>query len=658
MLAVPYSRVSSTEQAFGGVGLARQQASPQAYCEARGWTLWEGHGYADQGISAFGGQNIHSGALGRFLADLKAGQFGGGPVALLIEDVDRFSRAFPLEVLPVLIEDLLNAGVTVSVISRNKDYSRESMRSGQIDLIELLLCLGASHEFSQKLSRRLEHVHEVKRQRVRRGEAVDPGMAPSWLELGPDGQWAFTPYAEVVRRVLKMAEATGFTSIARKLNAEGVPCPGQAMKERWKTNRRGGENGSREPRPASTWNSSSVGQIVGNPAIHGARRVVEPGLQARTRSWREECARLMRQGVPQAQLPRRPVRTYEPDQEDYYPALLSPAEHAALLASIRQRTKLVRGRTDQLHWIGQGLTFCSCGSSMGALQTGKGRSLQGPDRRYLRCHSVHKGLGCSAPMVRLVDAQAHLLTRLSSDSLLEILGSGGTDSKQSELAAAIREQATAQGDIDMVSRALQAGQAALLGEVDSAVVGMLARRQVQLEAQEVEARKRLATADARLQHLQAGPSREQLGLEGRAQIQGLMRTFSLGEDKVEDRRRVHAHLLQLGLRVTVDGIEKRIGLSVGDGPIQWQPLAPKARKLALQTGMVNPERAFDQPLPREGLEQARGRQVVPVVVDVRHSTSKELEAALEGNGLSRMRLGKDAIEVEVEFDLEAKEEAP
>jgi hypothetical protein len=124
VLGIPYSRVSSAEQASSGVGLARQQASPRAYCETRGWTLWEGRAYSDAGVSAFGGQNLHHGALGRFLADLRTGCFGTGPVALLIEDIDRFSRAFPLEVLPVLIEDLLNTGVTISVMSRGKDYSR------------------------------------------------------------------------------------------------------------------------------------------------------------------------------------------------------------------------------------------------------------------------------------------------------------------------------------------------------------------------------------------------------------------------------------------------------------------------------------------------------------------------------------------------------
>jgi hypothetical protein len=44
----------------------------------------------------------------------------------------------------------------------------------------------------------------------------------------------------------------------------------------------------------------------------------------------------------------------------------------------------------------------------------------------------------------------------------------------------------------------------------------------------------------------------------------------------------------MGLGVHVDGAEGRLGLQVGDGAIGWQPLAPVARRAALEDGMVNP----------------------------------------------------------------------
>jgi DNA invertase Pin-like site-specific DNA recombinase len=240
LLAVPYSRVSTGEQAQSGLGLTRQQEGLATYCEARGWRLWEGSGYSDRGVSGYSGANVAGGALGRFLADLKRGAFGPPPLALLIEDVDRFSRDFPLNVLPVLIEDLLNDGVTVAVVSKGRDFSRDSIRANPMELHELILWLQSAHDFSARLSRRLEHVHQKKRERVRRGEAVTPGMAPSWLELGPDGLWHFTPYAEVVRQVLKLAESQGCSVSAQQMNREGVPCPGEVMRCRQKS--RGAEH--------------------------------------------------------------------------------------------------------------------------------------------------------------------------------------------------------------------------------------------------------------------------------------------------------------------------------------------------------------------------------------------------------------------------------
>jgi len=89
MLGIPYARVSSSSQTTGS-GLIRQSADPEAYCRARGWQLWDGQAYSDPGVSAFAGDHLADGDLGRFLADHRAGRFGKQPVALLVEDVDRF----------------------------------------------------------------------------------------------------------------------------------------------------------------------------------------------------------------------------------------------------------------------------------------------------------------------------------------------------------------------------------------------------------------------------------------------------------------------------------------------------------------------------------------------------------------------------------------
>ncbi|MFZ9895088.1 MAG: recombinase family protein, partial [Burkholderiaceae bacterium] len=271
VLGVPYSRVSSAEQA-SGLGLDRQASDPGAYCDRRGWALYEGPGYTDAGVSAFGGKNIHDGELGRFLADAKAGRFGAEPIALLIEDLDRFSRAMPLAVLPVLIDDLLNAGMTISIMSKGRDISRESINDNQMELHELLFSLNSAHDFSQRLSRRISHVHQINRERLRNGEPVTPSNAPAWIDLNDAGEWVLNDYAAVIRRVVSMAvDDFGCLAIARALNNEGIPSPGQYRRHQWAAN---AKRRSNDVYKSVRWSSASVKQVLSQPALIGDRQIV------------------------------------------------------------------------------------------------------------------------------------------------------------------------------------------------------------------------------------------------------------------------------------------------------------------------------------------------------------------------------------------------
>jgi hypothetical protein len=53
---------------------------------------------------------------------------------------------------------------------------------------------------------------------------------------------------------------------------------------------------------------------------------------------------------------------------------------------------------------------------------------------------------------------------------------------------------------------------------------------------------------------------------------------------VEDRRLVAAHLRRLGLRITIDGSGRQMGLALGDGPPDWQPLDAELAESALRAG--------------------------------------------------------------------------
>jgi DNA invertase Pin-like site-specific DNA recombinase len=580
VLGVPYSRVSSSAQ-VGGRGLERQAADPASYCQQRGWQLYEGPGYTDAGVSGFSGQNLAAGALGRFLGDVKAGRFGVEPVALLVEDLDRFSRQHALSILPVLVDDILNAGITIAVMGKGRDISRKTAKANPMELHELLFWLSGSHEFSAKLSRRLEDVHAADRERIRKGEPVRPSSAPAWLSL-VDGKWELNDYATVIRRILAMAgDGIGCQQIAVTLNREGIPSPGQRRRDQWAQD---AKRRSRESYEPVLWSSASVRQVIVSPAVIGDRQIVTPGFKERVREWQESCAQLARKGVSKERMPRGPARTYEQAQKGYYPALLSEAEHGAIMLAMERRRVSEKGRIDQCRWIGMRHTFCTCGALIGA-STAVRRRKTGTDKTWwLRCKGRTRGTACKAPQISLSDVQAHLLTRLSEESFMAMLEGDSGVNTSTELAAAMARRASAQASLDQTDAALRAGEQALAAEVDPSVLGVLARRQAGLEERRREAAAGLAVAQAEVARVQSRQPSTAAGAELQEAVCGLLQKFAEGNDEPADRMLLNRHISGLGLRITVDTQQKRIGLATGDGEPRWQPLASGVAHRALERG--------------------------------------------------------------------------
>jgi hypothetical protein len=494
-----------------------------------------------------------------------------------VEDLDRFSRSFPLAVLPVLVDDILNAGVTISVMAKGRDISRASIQQNPMELHELLFWLSSAHEFSARLSRRISHVHEVKRDRIRAGQPVTPASAPFWLDL-VDGQWQLNQHVAIVRRILDMARDHGGTHIAGILNGEGVPSPAVIRQQR--ARRRTGKASTTQ-----LWDGPGVLRIVGQPAIHGARQVVAPGAKAEIRAWREQCALLRRQGV--TDMPPHPPRRHEAPQPDYYPAILSEANHAALLQRMKARRSKPLGRADQIRWVGAGLSWCVCGEQIGANCHSRpgGRQV-----RYLRCRGRHRGSGCQHPTTLMLTAQAALLTRLAAEDYLTILrrvrqGTG--------LAHALVERDQAQAAVNLTQQQLAAGEAAMTEATEAAVLVVLARRQAAAEQQLEAARQQLTQATVALQQQQGPQSLARLSEEAQSTIRHLLAQFAAGTDSKNDRQMVRTHLVRLGLRIVIDGAGRRMGLALGEGELDWQPLDAELASHALAAGATGAAFAGD-----------------------------------------------------------------
>ncbi|MBB3177925.1 recombinase family protein [Variovorax sp. Sphag1AA] len=298
-IAISYQRWSSKAQDEGD-SRRRQSTSAQEYADRKGLVL--DTVYTDAGVSAFKGKNSKEGALGKFLAAVDEGLIPND-VTLIVESLDRISRANILDALQLFI-GIVNRGITlVTIKDHEKVYTRDAIISdGGMMLFGSIMVMSRAHEESATKSMRGK---EVKAAKLAQG--FKHGKVPKWLKVTPDrrGFTIVEDEAQIVREVFKMrAEAIGSMRIARHLN--------QAYG--WK------------------WSTPQVARLLKNPAVIGTR-ISQAGL-----------APLL----------------------DYYPPILSKAEFYDVQRLMDGSIGTKRGRrAEDEPNIFTGLLFCGhCGSRL------------------------------------------------------------------------------------------------------------------------------------------------------------------------------------------------------------------------------------------------------------------------------------------------------
>lgn len=164
MDCVIYMRWSSAEQGKGST-LERQRSDCRKHAAESGWNIHSE--LVDDGISAFKGDHVNHGALGRFVGDVRDGRFPDG-VVLLCEKLDRLSRQEPGRVFLWMME-LADAGVIVATVDGQRQYSKGNFDMAAI--IEVVVKAQLSHEESEKKSQRLAAAWAAKRRRLEEGES-------------------------------------------------------------------------------------------------------------------------------------------------------------------------------------------------------------------------------------------------------------------------------------------------------------------------------------------------------------------------------------------------------------------------------------------------------------------------------------------------------
>jgi len=224
--AISYIRFSSAKQGAesGGDSYRRQLERTQEYCTEHKLILNETR-YADLGVSGWTGKNIESGAMGNFMAALKADKIPNKEKTLLIvENFDRFSRLKPRLVYNKLAE-IIEAGMDVVTLEDEKIHTKETL-DDFANLISSLAIMQRANEESSRKSDMIRRKKAEQRKQAMAGNGIITSNCPGWLRVKADKS-GFEPIPErvkIVKRIIQwVKEGKGKRDIARMLDAEKVP---------------------------------------------------------------------------------------------------------------------------------------------------------------------------------------------------------------------------------------------------------------------------------------------------------------------------------------------------------------------------------------------------------------------------------------------------
>jgi DNA invertase Pin-like site-specific DNA recombinase len=167
--------VFSTASQQSGHGLVRQKQDCQRTAAALGLQLDDADIMVDM-ASAYTGQNLAAGKLGKFIDDVEAGQIPTD-VTLIVESVDRLSRQGIKDSLPLLFK-LHKLGLRLYVTEQSQFFDADLQST-----IVAAVNLERAQNESKLKSVRMQAVWAAKANSC---SAPITAKSPSWVELLPD----------------------------------------------------------------------------------------------------------------------------------------------------------------------------------------------------------------------------------------------------------------------------------------------------------------------------------------------------------------------------------------------------------------------------------------------------------------------------------------
>jgi DNA invertase Pin-like site-specific DNA recombinase len=212
-----YVRWSSDQQESGD-SLRRQTDLAADYAKRNSLDLPPENVIVDRGLSAWSGENVAKGELGKLLANARTGKLPKGAI-ILVEELDRFSRQ-GINASHDIIQTFIKAGVEVRTINDSMVYNSQTY-----GLIQHIMSGVKSHlakDEQDKKSKRCKEGWAT----LRNNAASKPVTArcPAWLEL-KDGKFHIVKErAKVLHHIFEQnVSGIGAFRITRDLNANKVP---------------------------------------------------------------------------------------------------------------------------------------------------------------------------------------------------------------------------------------------------------------------------------------------------------------------------------------------------------------------------------------------------------------------------------------------------
>lgn len=197
-----YHRISTLKQKKGG-GIKRQIEDSEAFCNEQGWTMDTSFKLTDIGKSAFHGKNLDDkAALGSFLNAVDNGLIRR-PAILLVESLDRLSRANIMDALELFIR-ILNTEISICTYHDRMIYSKESIEANFGPLLISITILSRAHEESATKSKRLKKSWKDRREKIANGIIAHKRIYPDWIDVNTDSPIIIEKRADMIREVFDL----------------------------------------------------------------------------------------------------------------------------------------------------------------------------------------------------------------------------------------------------------------------------------------------------------------------------------------------------------------------------------------------------------------------------------------------------------------------